>query len=87
MPNQVYSLIDGCLAERPATPEELETAREVARAKVKDDPANYSIRSCWNCNGAHKHFLKDTSDGFLFVCGMGCGRWYYNGIDITTDEE
>lgn len=36
---------------------------------------NYSMRSCWECNGSHEH-LKTV--GGLFTC-TNCGKWYMNG--------
>lgn len=85
MLNKAYSLSDGAVIERDATPEELASARDAANAKLKVDPADWAMRSCWKCNPSHSHFLENTNDGFLFSCVMGCGRWYYGGIDITGD--
>ena len=62
-------------SSRPATAEEISAAREAF-----SDPA---MRSCWECNSAHAHFLNDTTDDFSFMCLMGCGRFFHNGIDVT----
>ena len=58
---------------RPATQLEVDEAR-----KAFENPA---MRSCWECNRAHTHFLRDGDD-FSFVC-FGCGRLYHGGVDIT----
>jgi len=84
--NKAYSLSGDEVVEREATPEELEAARDAAKAILAKDPSGWAMRSCWNCNPSHRHFLADTTDEFLFSCVMGCGRWYYNGIDITVSD-
>ena len=84
--NLKYSLADGKIVSRPATLEEIASARDEARAKMPL-PSGWSMRSCWVCNPAHRYFLDDTNDGFLFGCVMGCGRFYYNGIDITEYDD
>ena len=73
-------------ASREITPEELETARWAACAKLEANPQGFAMRSCWVCNPAHAHFLTDLMDGFLFTCIGDCGHWYYQGIDITVKE-
>jgi len=88
MKNQAWSLDEnGEPVSRDASDEELENARVIARRRLDKDKADYAMRSCWNCNSAHTHFLEDLNDGFLFVCFSECGRWYYQGIDITIDDE
>jgi ribosomal protein L37AE/L43A len=42
----------------------------------------FSIRSCWDCNGSHEH-LKNVSG--LFTC-FSCGRWYMNGGFMDDDK-
>lgn len=86
MSNQVYSLDGDTVASRDATETELAAAREAAHAILQKDAAGYAIRSCWVCNSAHSHFLEDRDNGFLFYCLMGCGHWYYQGVDITQFE-
>lgn len=54
----------------------IEKAEELGAKK------EFSMRSCWECNSAHKH-LKEV--GGLFTC-FDCGRWYMNG-DYFTNEE
>jgi len=86
MRNLTYSLDGERVISREATDEELKTARDAATAKLKKDNAAYAIRSCWVCNPAHSHFLEHRAESFLFHCMMGCGHWYYQGIDITTAD-
>lgn len=83
MKNKKYRLVDDQVIAEEITKEELEHAREMAKAKMNENPSGYAMRSCWNCNSAHNHFLSNINDGFLFACLMGCGAWYYQGIDIT----
>lgn len=88
--NKAYSLSeDREVVEREASPEELKAARDAAEKRLKEKAggSGWAMRSCWNCNHAHRHFLENLSDGFLFSCVMGCGRWYYQGIDITESDE
>jgi hypothetical protein len=86
MQNLVYSLDGDRVVSREAREEELEAARSEAAEILKKDKAGYAIRSCWVCNSAHAHFLAGGDDGFLFCCLMGCGRWYYQGVDITVND-
>ncbi len=37
------------------------------------------MRSCWNCNSAHKH-LKELD---VPIACIWCGHYFYKGIDIT----
>lgn len=85
--NLIYSLVDGEVTSREATAEELKTARDAALRKMDEKEGNWAMISCWNCNSAYKHFLEDTTDNFLFACVMGCGHWFYNGVDITEPQE
>ena len=85
--NKKYWLEGDNVQSREATAEELAAARTAAKAKMAADPGSWAMRSCWECNGSHTYFLADTDDGFLFTCLMGCGRWYYNGVDITEDSD
>lgn len=78
-----YSLNNGKVVSRIASDDEVKSASEEARAKLKKDEGDWAMRSCWVCNHAHSYFLDDLSDGFLFQCVMGCGHWYYKGIDLT----
>jgi len=59
----------------------IEEARAAARIYMQHN--NPVIRSCWNCNLAHEH-LKNAE--YPFMCAMGCGHWFYKGVDITKDE-
>lgn len=47
------------------------------------DPDAIAMRSCWNCNPAHRH-LRSTTDRCIIFC-FDCGRYYFKGIDITYD--
>lgn len=38
------------------------------------------LRSCWECNGAHKH-LKEKNNT-LFLC-IGCNRYFMDGVFLT----
>lgn len=87
MANQIYRLEAGAVVSRNATEEELRLARQAALEKLQEDAAGYAVRSCWNCNPAHEHFLQEVDDGFLFACIMGCGRWFYEGTDITESDD
>lgn len=58
---------------RPATTDEIKTARAAY--------SNPSMRSCWECNAAHTHFLRDGDD-YSFLC-FGCGKFFHGGIDVT----
>jgi len=81
--NKVYSLKDGEVVSREATPDELAATRRTALKMMDESDALPAMRTCWNCNPAHAHFLEDTADDFLFACVMGCGHYFFNGIDIT----
>lgn len=41
------------------------------------------MRSCWRCNGAHEH-LKNAD--YVVYCVLGCGRFYWKGIEIHRAE-
>jgi len=60
-----------------------EEARELAKKYMEDNKPGYSMRSCWECNGAHEG-LKEKEHP---ICCFGCGKWFYKGIDITENEE
>ena len=74
--NHKFSLSDDDAVSRPATSEEIESGRRAF--------SNPAMRSCWECNHAHRHFLRDGSD-FSMVC-FGCGRYFHDGVDITSYE-
>lgn len=84
--NLVYFLEGDDVRSRPASAEELKAARDAAQAKIDKNPTDWAVRSCWVCNPVHNHFLQ-TSDGFLFNCAMGCGHWFYQGVDITSGTD
>lgn len=76
-----YSLENGEVVSRIASVEEVAAASSAAHARLQQDHVSYAMRTCWVCNPAHAHFLQN--DNFLFQCMMGCGHWYYQGIDLT----
>lgn len=66
----------GAVASTPASAEEIEEAR---------GDFEMALRSCWNCNSAHEHFLNEPR-GRSFLC-FDCGRYFSNGIDVTDYED
>jgi hypothetical protein len=82
--NLQYKLSGDDIVSEPLTSDRLSSLRRLALKKMEG--ANYSMRTCWNCNPAHSRFLEDITDDFLFVCSFGCGRYFFNGADITDDE-
>ena len=48
------------------------TEEEYKKRLKKDEPV---LRSCWNCNSAHKH-LKNAD--YIIYC-IWCGKMYYKG--------
>jgi uncharacterized Zn finger protein len=58
-----------------------EQAMAAAVKILQDDPTNFVMRSCWNCNPAHEH-LKERA--VVLRC-FACGRVFYKGIDVTSD--
>jgi hypothetical protein len=61
----------------------IEQVRQDAQDYVKNG-GQWQLRSCGDCNEAHSHLM--TDDGPLFNC-FSCGRWFYHGVDITTDNK
>lgn len=85
--NHAWSLgTDGAVASRPASPAELEAARAGAEAVPI---SRISVRTCWECNPAHASFLASGGMGtdWYFHCAVGCGRWFFDGVDITEYED
>jgi tRNA(Ile2) C34 agmatinyltransferase TiaS len=70
---------DGVRSEVVA-PEELVKIREEGRKLL----GSQMIRSCWQCNPCHAHFLEYQRDQLLWC--YDCGRFYYQGVDITEYE-
>lgn len=81
--NLKYWLDGDEIKSREVTLEELQTARDAASAKARE----MAMRSCWNCNPAHSHFLTSKPDGFFFCCIMGCGNYFFDGINVTDYSE
>ena len=70
--------------EVKATKLELDKARKQAKALLKKTKGQaMSMRSCWVCNGAHTHFLNGKWGDWVLMCFAGCGRFYFDKIDIT----
>lgn len=46
---------------------------------VNGGGGEFSLRSCWKCNPAHKHLKKSD---YPILCHI-CGHWYYKGVDLT----
>jgi hypothetical protein len=78
--NKLYWLDGDEIRERDATEDELVEARRAAKEDMEKN--SWAMRSCWNCNSAHSSLLKEPND-FVFRCVVGCGNWYYKGMDIT----
>ncbi len=62
---------------------ELEKLRKEAREIIQADKTAIAMRSCWNCNSAHKHFLIGDWGKWVLYC-FECGHYFYKGVDITT---
>lgn len=77
---------DGRAMSASVAAERLASAREGASNLPL---TRWSIRSCWSCNPAHAHFLDDEGMGadWGFHCAMGCGRWYFDDVDITEYDD
>lgn len=54
-------------------------ARKEATKILKKDGTSFTLRSCWNCNGAHEH-LKECE---IPLNCFACGHWYFKGIKLT----
>ena len=61
--------------------QQTEELKEEAAKKITE--RHFAFRSCWNCNTAHE-YLKNAN--YVINC-FGCGRWFYKGVDITSDNE
>lgn len=85
--NHAWSLgADGAVTSREAMPEELEAARAGAEAIPI---SRIAVRTCWSCNPAHASFLANGGMGtdWYLHCAVGCGRWFFDGVDITEYAE
>lgn len=58
---------------RPATQQELDAARK------DSEKGEWMVlgRSCWVCNSAHVHLIKEPN-----INCFACGRYYHYGIDL-----
>lgn len=56
------------------------TLKEYKKRCKNGEPA---LRSCWNCNEAHKHLKKAD---YLIYC-VWCGKMYLKGKEITEITE
>lgn len=59
---------------RKATKKEIETGR---KKFLKLKPEDIGMRSCYECNKAHGHLMKN----FVFRC-FDCGKIFVDGVDI-----
>lgn len=86
--NHTYRVAEGG-EDYIAVPLDAELTDLVRRAAVEFIEANGEeavvLRSCWECNGAHVHFIPKTDD-FVLNC-FGCGKWYFKQTDITIYDE
>lgn len=72
---------------KAVTTKELEQLRKEAEELAKKKGIDtIAWRSCWQCNGAHIHFLDGKWGEWVLNC-MECGKYYYNKVDITDYEE
>jgi hypothetical protein len=55
------------------------TIEEWNERRKKGEPV---MRSCWNCNSAHKHLKKAD---YIIFC-FECGSFYFKGKKITKLE-
>ena len=60
--------------------ENTRSEKEKIEEKLKNNQV--SIRSCWNCNPAHKHLKKSDS---IITCPW-CGKTYYEGKELCDFE-
>ncbi len=58
-------------------------ARAEAAERLKKDPTDFAMRSCWNCNEAHEH-LKEAR--YIIQC-FACGHVFYKGQQVTGDKD
>lgn len=65
------------------TVEQARVEAEEYLTKFEHPADGIAMRSCWNCNPAHKH-LKETDA--VISCFI-CGGFFYKGVDITEYEE
>lgn len=72
--------------ELPVSAKELSEARKKAAVLAKKDINKIAWRSCWVCNRAHVHFLRGKWGDWILNC-FECGRYYYDKIDITGNDE
>lgn len=87
MKNKKYWLDKDKVKSSVATKEELELLREEARKLLKKTNGSaMGMRSCWNCNPAHEHFLSGDWGKWVLMCFAECGKYYYKGVDITEDS-
>lgn len=60
----------------------IEELRKEAKEILEKNGIDFALRSCWNCNGAHKH-LKEVD--YIINC-FECGKWFYKGVDISEND-
>ena len=84
MKNYKYFLKNGQVFKEEATAKELKDARTESKKIIKKDIDKLAWRSCWVCNGAHKHFLQGKWGKWVLNC-FECGHFYFNKIDVTEE--
>jgi hypothetical protein len=56
------------------------TTPDLNALREQAGPLERTMRSCWDCNGAHAHLR--AVEAFVVWC-FCCGRYLYRGVDIT----
>jgi hypothetical protein len=82
--NYKYTMIDKYNCKfRKATKEEIQKARKKYRTFMKKaKPEDICLRSCYECNQAHGHLMKD-----IIINCLWCGKIFVDGIDIMDYSE
>ncbi len=60
-----------------------EWVRERARLKLEEEPDRLTVRRCGKCNGKRQGRKHENPRHLVVACPF-CGKWYYEGVDITT---
>ena len=88
MSNKKYWIEKDKVKSKKVSKKELEEVRKEAKELLKKTKGQaMGMRSCWECNPAHEHFLKGDWGDWVLMCFGDCGRYYYNKIDITNYED
>lgn len=73
----------GCSFQPIAEEPLLSEGRASVLARWEKYPGDYTMRSCWNCNGSHEHLKK--ADGYPIRC-FCCGHLYVDGARLSATE-